>query len=91
MILNLCNSAEYAHLPPSQIVPKLADKQIYVGSKSTFYRVLLAAGQRQYRERAQRLGRNAEPTTHAAHAPNRVWSWDVTHMPPSVRGKHDYL
>jgi len=46
-ILNLCNSAEYAHLPPSQIVPRLADKQLYIGSESTFYRVLRAAGQRE--------------------------------------------
>lgn len=90
-ILNLCNSAEYAHLPPSQIVPRLADKQIYVSSESTFYRVLRAAGQRQHRGRAQRPGRNAEPTTHAAHAPNRVWSWDITYLPSSVRGKYYYL
>lgn len=90
-ILNLCNSAEYAHLPPSQIVPWLADKQLYLGSESTFYRVLRAAGQRERRGRAQRPGRHTEPTTHAACAPNRVWSWDITYLPSSVRGKYYYL
>lgn len=89
--LNLCNSTEYAHLPPSQIVPRLADKQLYLASESTFYRVLRAAGQREHRGRAQHPGRHAEPTTHAACAPNRVWSWDITYLPSSVRGKYYYL
>jgi len=90
-ILDLCNSAEYAHLPPSQIVPRLADKQCYLASESTFYRVLRAAGQRQHRGRSQQPGRQAVPTTHAAHAPNRVWSWDITYLPTAVRGKYYYL
>lgn len=90
-ILNLCNSAEYARLSPAQIVPRLADKQCYLASESTFYRILRAAGQRQHRGRSQQPGRQATPTTHAAHAPNRVWSWDITYLPSSVRGKYYYL
>ena len=39
-ILAVCNSSEYQSLPPSQIVPRLADKGVYLGSESTFYRVL---------------------------------------------------
>ncbi|MFT0531205.1 helix-turn-helix domain-containing protein [Castellaniella hirudinis] len=39
-ILAACNSPEYQSLPPSQIVPRLADKGVYLGSESTFYRVL---------------------------------------------------
>src|SRR5690606_25703303 len=35
-----CNSPEYQGLPPSQIVPRLADKGLYLASESTFYRVL---------------------------------------------------
>lgn len=58
---------------------------------STFYRVLRAAGQQQRRGRSQRPGRHATPTTHAAHAPNQVWSWDITYLPSPVRGKHYYL
>lgn len=90
-ILDVCNSAEYVHLPPTQIVPRLADKQRYLASESTFYRVLRAAGQQQHRGRSQRPGRHATPTTHAAHAPNQVWSWDITYLPSPVRGKHYYL
>ena len=36
----ICHQPEYASLPPSQIVPRLADKGIYLASESTFYRVL---------------------------------------------------
>ncbi len=32
-IVTLCNSPEYAHLPPSQIVPRLADQGRYVASE----------------------------------------------------------
>ncbi|MBN3052818.1 helix-turn-helix domain-containing protein [Pectobacterium brasiliense] len=39
-ILAVCHQPDYARLPPSQIVPALADKGIYLASESTFYRVL---------------------------------------------------
>ncbi len=44
-ILDVCNAPEYASLPPTQIVPTLLDKGIYLGSESTFYRTLRKAGQ----------------------------------------------
>ena len=37
-ILLTCNQAEYASLPPGQIVPALADQGLYIGSESSFYR-----------------------------------------------------
>ncbi|SDT04422.1 putative transposase [Pseudomonas asplenii] len=90
-ILNVCNSPGYGHLPPSQIVPRLADQQLYLASESTFYRVLRAAGQQQHRGRSQRPRRHVAPTTYAAKGPNQVWSWDITYLPSPVRGKYYYL
>lgn len=90
-ILQLCNSPEYAHLPPSQIVPRLADQGRYLASESTFYRVLHAADQQHRRGRVQRPKRHPAPTTHAAVAPNKVWSWDITYLPSPVRGQYYYL
>lgn len=90
-ILQLCNSPEYAHLPPSQIVPRLADECRYLASESTFYRVLREAGQQQHRGRSKRPKRHAAPTTHAAKAANQVWSWDITYLPSPVRGQYYYL
>ena len=39
-LLAVANSVEFGHLPPSQIVPQLADRGRYIASESTFYRVL---------------------------------------------------
>ena len=44
-VLDVCNSQEFASLPPSQIVPRLADQGRYLASESSFYRILRAADQ----------------------------------------------
>lgn len=90
-ILDICNSAEFAHLPPSQIVPRLADQGRYVASESSFYRVLHAANQQYRRGRSQPPHRHPAPTTHDACQPNQVWSWDITYLPSPVRGQYYYL
>ena len=48
-VLEVCNSKEFASLPPSQIVPKLADQGRYLASESSFYRILRADGQQHHR------------------------------------------
>ena len=39
-ILDAFHIEEFSPLPPDQIVPKLADKGIYLASEPTFYRIL---------------------------------------------------
>jgi len=90
-ILAVCNSAAYASLPPSQIVPRLADSDVYLASESTFYRVLKSAAQGQRRGRAHPPRSIATPTSHCASAPNEVWSWDITYLPSTVCGRFWYL
>jgi putative transposase len=41
-VIDVCNSEAFASLPPSQIVPILADRGEYIASESSFYRVLHA-------------------------------------------------
>ncbi|WP_276969624.1 hypothetical protein [Ferrimicrobium acidiphilum] len=41
-ILDVCHSKEFSSLPPTQIVPALSDRGIYLASESTFYRILRA-------------------------------------------------
>ena len=53
-IVDTCNRAEFASLPPSQIVPALADRVEYIGSVATVYRVLKRIGQLNHRGRATR-------------------------------------
>ena len=89
--LALCNSAEYAHLAPSQIVSRLADEGCYLASERTLYRVLHAADQLHRRGRSLRPQCHPAPTTHRAEKPNQVWPWDITYLPSPVQGQHYYL
>lgn len=86
-ILAVCNQPEYQSLPPSQIVPRLADRGQYIASESSFYRVLKAHGQVNRRGRAQLPRTVAKPRPLAASEPNRVWTWDITYLPSTVRGQ----
>lgn len=90
-ILTVCNDSEYAELPPSQIVPRLADKGIYLASESTFYRVLKANNQLTHRGRDKPKGSKKKPTSYKATKSNQVWSWDITYCPTTVIGQHYYL
>ena len=90
-VLSICNSAEFASLPPSQIVPKLADQGHYLASESSFYRILRAQGQQHHRGRARPPVRRKPPTSYKASAPCEVWSWDITWMPGPIAGMFFYL
>ena len=79
-ILSVCNQPEYAHLPPSQIVPRLTDEGVYLASESTFYRILRKAEQAAHRGRAQPPQKPARPQPCRATGPNQVWSWDITYL-----------
>ncbi len=90
-ILNTCNLAEYAHLPPSQIVPMLADKKVYLASESSFYRILNETNQLHHRGQARAKQKRKLPTTYIAESANEVWSWDISYLPSQVRGLYFYL
>ena len=90
-ILLTCNQTEYASLPPGQIVPALADQGLYVGSESSFYRVLHAHGQVHRRGRARPPQEPRAVPRLRAIAPNQLWSWDITYLPTTVRGIWLYL
>ena len=89
-IIEVANSVKYRDLPPSQIVPKLADQGIYLASESSFYRIL-----KQAKFNAYRL--NSRPRTHlrplavVATAPNTLWSWDITYLKSQIRGQYFFL
>lgn len=88
-ILAVANSEEFASLPPSQIVPTLADRGEYLASESSFYRVLKQASQQHHRGKAKKPSSRVL-TSHCAHGPNEVWSWDITWLPAAVKGQYFY-
>lgn len=89
-IISAANSPTYAHMPPCQIVPALADKGIYIASESSFYRVLKENNQLKHRVK-QRRATHSRPKVYAASKPNQVWSWDITYLASSVKGIFYYL
>jgi len=89
-VLKVMNKPEFANLPPSQVIPKLADDGVYIASESTFYRVLNAHNQNNHR------GKSKAPvkryvTTHQATGHNQVWMWDITWLPGAAKGIYYYL
>jgi len=89
-ILAIANEPEFAHMPPSQIVPILADRGRYIASESSFYRVLREADQLAHRGKAK-APRHHRPTPLQASAANQLWSWDITYLATTVKGQFFYL
>lgn len=90
-LLAVVNSAEFGHLPPSQIVPRLADRGQYLASESTFYRVLRAEGQCQHRGAERPAQKRHKPRALCATAPDQLFSWDITYLPTQIKGIYFYL
>lgn len=89
-VLKLVNEPRFAALPPTQIVPRLADEGRYVASESTIYRLLRAEQQLAHRSRA-RAAVHREPPRRCASGPNQLWCWDITYLPAAVRGTFFFL
>jgi len=86
-ILETCHKPEYQSLPPSQIVPILADQGQYIASESSFYRVLHEADQVHARGKANAPKKVKKPKGFKAQAPNEVWSWDITYLASTTTGR----
>jgi putative transposase len=89
-ILDIANTPEFAPMAPSQIVPALADQDLYIASESSFYRVLREADQLARRGKAKPPTRR-RPMPLQANAPNQLWSWDITYLATTIKGLFFYL
>jgi len=89
-IVDVANSAKFRDMSPKQIVPKLADQGVYIGSESSFYRVLKEHQMIKHRQRSKPATRH-RPNEYMACGPCQVWSWDITYLRSAVRGSFYYL
>lgn len=89
-VLSVANSPTYRDLSPKQIVPRLADEGCYLASESTFYRILREENQLAHRQRS-RPATHRRPKEKTATGPCQVWSWDITYLRSTIRGKFFYL
>ena len=89
--LGVLNSHEYKDLPPSQIVPRLADQGLYVASESTLYRLLHQAGQMKHRRMERPPQKRSKPRALVANEPDQIYCWDITYLPTQVKGMFFFL
>ena len=91
-ILDALHSDRFADLAPAEVWATLLDEGTYLGSVSTYYRVLREAGESRER-RAQATHPAAVKPELAADGPNQVYSWDITklHGPAKWTYYHLYV
>ena len=91
-ILDVLHSDRFADLAPAEVWATLLDEGTYLGSVSTYYRVLREAGESRER-RAQATHPAAVKPELAADGPNQVYSWDITklHGPAKWTYYHLYV
>ena len=91
-ILDALHSERFADLAPAEAWAILLDEGTYLGSQSTFYRLLRAAGETRERRRQATHPAAVKPEL-LATGPNQVWSWDITklHGPAKWTYYHLYV
>jgi transposase InsO family protein len=86
-VLALMTSAEYGHVSPKQLVPRLADEGRYLASEPTMYRLKRRLALGAHRPPMLRTAVTRATTVHRAVRSNQVWSWDITYLPTVICGR----
>ncbi len=89
-ILDTAHSERFADLSVREIYAALLDEGTYLGSISTIYRVLRAAGETRERRRLATHPARVKPEL-VATAPGQVWSWDITKLLGPQKWTYFYL
>jgi len=91
-IVDVLHSDRFVDAAPAQVWATLLDEGVYLGSISTFYRLLRQAGEARERRRQASHPATVKPEL-VATAPNQVWSWDITklHGPAKWTYYHLYV
>jgi putative transposase len=89
-ILDELHSDRFADVSPTEVWAILLDEGRYLGSPSTFYRLLRqASGTRERRKQATHPA-SVKPEL-VATEPNQVWSWDITKLRGPAKWSWFYL
>jgi putative transposase len=78
-ILDLLHCERFVDVSPTEVWAILLDEGRYLGSTSTFYRLLREASGTRERRRQATHPAAVKPEL-AATEPNAVWSWDITQL-----------
>ena len=74
-ILDVLHSDRFVDMSPAEVWATLLDEGVYLGSQSTFYRLLRQAGEVRERRAQATHPAKVKPEL-VANGPNQVWSWD---------------
>lgn len=89
-IVTAATTIDYRDLSPWQIVAKLADTGSYLGSESSFYKVLKERKLLTHRGKSKKAV-HFKPEPLVAIRSNQIWSWDITYLKGPIRGDFFYL
>jgi putative transposase len=78
-VLEVLHTPRFVDRSPAQVYATLLDKNTYLCSVRTMYRILDGAGEARERRRQLTHPRYVKPQLLATH-PNEVWSWDITKL-----------
>ena len=89
-ILDVLHSDRFADVAPAEVWATLLDEGVYLGSQSTFYRLLRQAGEVCERRAQATHPAKVKPEL-VANGPNAVWSWDITKLRGRAKWTYYYL
>jgi putative transposase len=89
-VLDVLHSERFVDMAPAEIYATLLDEGVYLCSESTMYRLLRERGETCERRRQATHPAAVKPEL-VAHAPNRVWSWDITKLHGPAKWTYYYL
>jgi putative transposase len=89
-VLEQLHSDRFVDVSPTEVWATLLDEGVYLGSISTFYRLLRQAGQSRERRRQATHPATVRPEL-VATEPNQVWSWDITKLRGPAKWTYYYL
>jgi putative transposase len=89
-VLAALHSDRFIDSAPAEVYATLLDEGTYLGSVSTMYRRLHDVGQVRERRAHSTHPASVKPEL-VAHAPNVVWSWDITKLRGPAKWTYFYL
>jgi len=89
-IRDVLHSDRFVDMSPAEVWATLLDEGVYLGSQSTFSRLLRQAGEVRERRAQATHPAKVKPEL-VAHAPKEVWSWDITKLLGPAKWTYYYL
>ena len=85
-VLATINHPQYADLTPAQIVARLAEQKVFIGSESTIYRIMRQENLLNHHSGSRPPLPPQELPVLAATGIKQVLAWNISLLPAAVKG-----